>query len=189
MKKNERRTSGHAVPLHAMEIFLQPGELWFGEEETRIRTILGSCVAVTLWHPAHCIGGMCHFMLPRRPRCDTASTTGRDGRYGNEALEILADELRSAGTRPDEYQAKLFGGGRMFTAAGSVLPVPDQNVAAARALASHHGFKVMAEHLGGHGHRHVALDIWCGHTWLRHTPLQALPESFQNPMAMQIRAT
>jgi len=190
MKNNERQMNipGHTIPLHAMEIFLQPGELWFGNEETRIRTILGSCVAVTLWHPAQRIGGMCHFMLPRRPRHGTTSTTGRDGRYGDEALEMLADELRSAGTHPEEYQAKLFGGGRMFTAAGSSLPVPDQNVAAARALASRHGFKVVAEHLGGHGHRHVALDLWCGHTWLRHTPLQPPQELSQKPVAAQICA-
>lgn len=172
MKSTEsrRRVSAHATPLRAMEIFLQPGELWFGDDETRIRTILGSCVAVTLWHPAQRIGGMCHFMLPRRPRHGIAAGA-RDGRYGDEALEMLAGELRAAGTRPDEYETKLFGGGRMFAAKGSVLPVPDQNVAAARALAAHHGFKVAGEHLGGHGHRHVALDIWSGHTWLKHTPL------------------
>ena len=47
-------------PQSVIEIFLQPGELWFGDEQTRIRTILGSCVAVTLWHPGRRIGGMCH---------------------------------------------------------------------------------------------------------------------------------
>lgn len=45
------------ISRHAMEVFLLPGELWFDDDETRIRTILGPCVAVTLWHPARKIGG------------------------------------------------------------------------------------------------------------------------------------
>ena len=51
-----------------LEIFLQPGEFYFGEGKTRIRTLLGSCVAITLWHPRLHIGGMSHYMLPSRPR-------------------------------------------------------------------------------------------------------------------------
>lgn len=160
------------IPLHAMEIFLQPGDLWFGDDETRVRTILGSCVALTLWHPERRIGGMCHYMLPARPAADRAADKAADldGRYGDEALEMLLQELSAAGTRPGEYVAKLFGGGRMFVTNDPTRSVPDKNVAAARALAAHHGFKVAAEHLGGHGHRHVVLDIWDGKTWLKYSP-------------------
>jgi chemotaxis protein CheD len=31
-----------------------------------IRTVLGSCVSITLWHPVKRVGGMCHFLLPTR---------------------------------------------------------------------------------------------------------------------------
>ena len=55
-------------PLGGNEIFLQPGEFYFGDAATRIRTLLGSCVAITLWHPARMIGGMCHYMLPNRQK-------------------------------------------------------------------------------------------------------------------------
>ena len=53
-------------PPHVIEIFLQPGDFYFGDKDTRIRTILGSCVSITLWHPTRLIGGMCHFLLPFR---------------------------------------------------------------------------------------------------------------------------
>ena len=49
-----------------IDVFLQPGDFYFGEAGTRIRTLLGSCVAITLWHPILHIGGMCHIMLPER---------------------------------------------------------------------------------------------------------------------------
>ena len=65
----------NAAPEDALEIFIRPGEFYFGDGNTRIRTILGSCVAVTLWHPERHIGGMCHYMLPRRPRRKHSSIT------------------------------------------------------------------------------------------------------------------
>jgi chemotaxis protein CheD len=159
-------------PDHVIEIFLQPGELWFGDEHTRIRTILGSCVAVTLWHPRRRIGGMCHYMLPSRIR-----GTGKplDGRYGDEALDLLTKEIRAVHSLPHEFEAKLFGGGHMFqrfcTGKSCGGQVPDRNVAAGRELVLRHGFKVKAEQLGGHGHRQVIFDIWSGHVWVKHAPL------------------
>ncbi len=40
-----------------MDIFLQPGELYFGDSDTCIRTVLGSCVSLTFWHPKLLGGG------------------------------------------------------------------------------------------------------------------------------------
>jgi chemotaxis protein CheD len=160
-------------PPHVIEIYLQPGELWFGDRDTRIRTVLGSCVALVLWHPRRLIGGMCHYMLPARACRDEIHP---DGRYADEAFDLLARAIRGAGTRPQDYEAKLFGGGRMFhypAASGGkgAVQVHDRNVEAGRALATRHGFSLVAEHLGGHGHRQVILDLWSGHAWLKHTPL------------------
>jgi chemotaxis protein CheD len=161
-------------PAHVIEIFLQPGELWFGDEHTRIRTVLGSCVAVTLWHPRRRIGGMCHFMLPSRIR---GTGIALDGRYGDEALDLLTKQIKAARSYPHEYEAKLFGGGNMFqhvfrSAGNREGQVPDRNVAAGRELVQRHGFTVKAEQLGGSGHRQVMFDIWSGHAWVRHAPLQ-----------------
>lgn len=159
-------------PAHVIEIFLQPGELWFGDEHTRIRTLLGSCVAVTLWHPRRRIGGMCHYMLPTRIRGTGAAL---DGRYGDEALDILTKEIKAAHVYPHEFEAKLFGGGNMFqhagTAKNSSVQVSDRNIAAGRELVQRHGFMLKAEQMGGHGHRQVAFDIWSGHAWVKHAPL------------------
>lgn len=159
-------------PAHAIEIFLQPGEVYFGERDTRIRTLLGSCVAVTVWHPGLLVGGMCHYMLPKHhgKKRDTL-----DGRYADEALELMLREIRSAGTWPHEYQVKLFGGGHMFSGhqAVSADHVGAKNVEMARVLMRQHGFASCAEHLGGVGHRNIFFDIWSGHVWVRHQP----PES------------
>jgi chemotaxis protein CheD len=161
-------------PAHVIEIYLQPGELWFGDENTRIRTLLGSCVAITLWHPQRRVGGMCHFMLPSRVRQHGADL---DGRYADEAMALLIREIHGVRARLQDFEVKLFGGGRMFQhgycEGKTCAQVHDRNVEVARAMVAHHGLELKGEHLGGQGHRQVVFDIWSGHAWLKHTPLRA----------------
>jgi chemotaxis protein CheD len=167
-----------------MEIFLQPGEFYFGDRNTRIRTILGSCVSITMWHPHRCIGGMCHYMLPSR---GIKAAKQLDGRYADEALQLFLREIRAAGTWPEEYQVKLFGGGSMFLNVMKETPsprmehgngcdcrgIPCRNRQTAYQLIQHHGFNLTAEHLGGSGHRQVMFDIGSGHAWVRQNPIVA----------------
>lgn len=150
------------------EVYLRPGELHFADERTRIRTLLGSCVAFTLWHERLRLGGMCHYMLPSRP---VERIGGLDGRYGDEALELLLAEARRAGAAPTECQVKVFGGGNMTGESAARPDVARRNVEAARVLARRHGLTIRTEHLGGSGHRHVVLDVMSGDVWLRHEPL------------------
>lgn len=157
------------------EIFLRPGEFYFGEKPTRIRTVLGSCVSVTVWHPGKRIGGICHFMLPTRGRRNGEP----DGRYGDEAMALFMREIRKRGCHPSQFQVKLFGGGRMFNTGenkkimfqheeqAGCQDVPCRNGRAARILAKHHGFNVVAEDLGGNGHRQLVFDLGSGDVWVR----------------------
>ena len=156
------------APPDIIEIFLQPGEFYFGEEKTRIRTLLGSCVAVTLWHPKLHIGGMSHYMLPQRP--NRAAEHPLDGRYAEEVMLMFHRELQRTRTRPSEYKVKIFGGGRMFAYTQKVkrhVDISDRNIEAGRQLIAQHGFKIAAEDLGSNGHRNVIFDLWSGDVWVR----------------------
>lgn len=157
-------------PPHVIDIFLQPGDLYFGDHNMRIRTVLGSCVSLTFWHPTLLVGGMCHYMLPSRSheRRD-ASALALDGRYADEAIEMLTKEINAVGAPHREYQVKLFGGGNMFPdRSNPVSHVGIKNVDTARKLVTQHGFNCVAEHLGGDGHRNVIFDVWSGHVWVKH---------------------
>jgi chemotaxis protein CheD len=160
-------------PSHAIEIFLQPGEHYFGDRDTRIRTLLGSCVAITLWHPGLLVGGMCHYMLPSRG----ARSGVPDGKYGDEAVELMLEGIRHAGASHREFQAKLFGGGNMFphplTQCGQ--HIGQKNVEAGRMLLKRLGLVIHAEHLGGAGHRNLLFDVWSGHVWMKHQQIDRSP--------------
>ena len=159
-------------PDNAIEIFLQPGEWYFGDRDTRIRTVLGSCVSMVFWHPKLHIGGMCHYMLPHRPHREFGDL---DGRYGDEAVALMFREMRQSGTLPTDYQVKLFGGANMFAHARGKGADPGhvglRNVEAAREIVKAHGLICACEHMAGVGHRNVIFDVWSGNVWVRHQDL------------------
>ncbi|TAN66697.1 MAG: chemotaxis protein CheD [Methylobacter sp.] len=167
-----------AGPLHPLEIFLKPGDYYFAGRDTRIRTLLGSCVSMTFWHPQLLVGGMCHYMLPKRGttfKFKAGHWPEPDGHYADEAIALLLTEIDAVGAPHKEYQVKLFGGGNMFpeTHRDMITPIGIQNVQAARRLAKQHGFTSVSEHLGDIGHRNVIFEVWSGDVWIKHS--QVLP--------------
>ncbi|MFZ2269262.1 MAG: chemotaxis protein CheD [Azonexus sp.] len=146
------------------EVFLNPGEFHFGRKYTRISTLLGSCVSITLWHPRKHIGGMCHYMLTERKRPSNALL---DGRFADEAFALFLQQVEAAGTRPGEYQAKLFGGANMLgELSGGQIDIGPRNVAYGRALLATNNITVVAEHVGGSGRRKLHFDVGSGDVWL-----------------------
>lgn len=161
-------------PHHITEIFLQPGDFYFGGRDTRIRTILGSCVSVIMWHPQRLIGGMCHYMLPGR--IDTGDGT-LDGRYADEAMGLFMQQIRAARTFPKDFQVKVFGGGEMFPGSCRDRPqamrsdLPLRNRRIAHQLMDQYGLRVMSAQMGGAVHRQVLFDVWSGDAWVRQRPV------------------
>jgi chemotaxis protein CheD len=150
-----------------LDIFLQPGELFVADAGYQIRTILGSCVSITLWHPETCLGGMSHFLLPTRGK--KVKHQELDGRYGDEALQMMITDLRARGVEPQDCQAKIFGGGNMFpgTKHAIGIKVGHRNGLAAREMLRHSGIQVVTESLFGVGHRQIIFDLSRGDVWAR----------------------
>ena len=179
-----------AAPSHGnrrqMEIYLQPGEHFVGDASHRIRTLLGSCVSVTLWNPLQRVGAMSHFLLAARGAVGSGAGSGAvsgftepgslgalphalDGRYGDEALRLMLAELGRKKVVGAQCEAKIFGGGDMFPArdASGPLAIGRRNGEAARSLLQSHGIEVTSESLFGDGHRQIVFDIATGHVWSR----------------------
>jgi chemotaxis protein CheD len=148
-----------------IEIFLQPGDLFVADADYQIRTILGSCVSITLWHPQSRMGGMSHFLLPTRG--NAAKGQELDGRYGDEALLQMIAQLRASGVNPALCQAKVFGGGNMFPdhSHPGAINVGHRNGEAARALLQGHNIPIVSESLFGVGHRQIIFNVSNGDVW------------------------
>lgn len=153
-------------PDFIVEIFLQPGEFYWGDSDTRIKTLLGSCVAVTMWHPRLLVGGMSHSLLPTRGQ----KTDELSARYIDESFELFLREIRKLPVHPTEFEVKLFGGGDMFRhITKNSLTIGEKNIEMAKNLIRKYGFQLKAEHVGGSGHRNIIFDLWSGDVWLRHS--------------------
>lgn len=167
---------------HTIEIFLQPGEYYVGDARCRIRTLLGSCVSITLWHPRLRIGAMSHFILSSR---GSAADGELDARYAEEATTLMLRDLAHQKVVPQECQAKLFGGGNMFPrqARSRAFDVGKSNGEAARLLMRSHGIPIVSESLFGVGHRQIIFDVGNGHVWSRQVkPIDTgLPETKPSP--------
>ena len=151
----------------AMDIFLQPGEMFFGDTQTRIRTLLGSCIAISMWHPIRRVGGMAHCLLPTAD-FDRRSMTP-DARYVDDAILMLFREAMRERLNPAEFQYKLFGGADMFAGLGatSKVKIGEKNAAMAYRMLDMMGIAVVAHDLGGNVHRSVIFDVDSGHVWIR----------------------
>jgi chemotaxis protein CheD len=154
-------------PSGMIEIFLEPGDFYFGDRTTRIRTLLGSCVSISLWHPRLLIGGMCHYLMPG---AHPSPAEPLNGRYAEDAITMFLHEVEAAGTAPEDYVAKMFGGGNQFPGRpqGEDVSLPDRNIESGLALLAEHDIAVAATHLGGSGNRQLIFNIWSGDVWLRH---------------------
>ncbi len=155
-----------------VDVFLKPGEYFVGDASHRIRTVLGSCVSVTLWHPLLRVGAMSHFMLATRGVSAVAARLGAaalDARYAEEALELMLDELAARNVAAADCQAKVFGGGDMFPGRGmrTGLAVGRRNGEAARALLRARGIELASQSLYGEGHRQIIFEVGSGHVWSR----------------------
>ena len=162
--------SGPAVPTRKpIDVFLQPGEFFVGHAGYRIRTVLGSCISMTLWSPLQRIGAMSHFVLSSRGGTPGGLPIGLDAKYGDEALDLMLHELGRMRVQASQCQAKIFGGGDMFPnhKTRGTLAVGRRNGEAARNLLLSHGIEVISESLFGKGHRQIAFDIGSGHVWSR----------------------
>ncbi|TGJ99154.1 chemotaxis protein CheD [Leptospira semungkisensis] len=151
------------------DIFLQPGGLYWGENGTRIRTLLGSCVAVCLWHPYYRVGGMAHIMLPKRP----ASIPDAHNKYADDAIETFLHKFLQLGERPGRFVCKIFGGASMFSPdeekleeVKKIVEIGDKNVEAVQTLIKKANITLAASHTGGTSHRKIYFSLWDGEVYM-----------------------
>lgn len=143
------------------DIVLQPGKFLFSDRPLRVSTLLGSCVAITMWHPLLRLGGICHFMLPY---AHGRETPGLEGKYADDALRLFLDRIEACGTRPQDYRVELCGGGRQVCglAADEARSIGRQNIDAGRQLLGDHGFYICREDMADSGYRKLSFDLSTG---------------------------
>lgn len=152
------------------EVTLYLGDVHVAHEPTRVKTLLGSCIAVCLYDPLRGVGGMNHFMLPRGRDDDGASP-----RFGVPAMEALIGALIGLGGSPRRFAAKVFGGAHVLDIEESAGGVPQQNIAFVRGFLEAGGIPIVAEDVGGHAARHVHFETATGRVFVKRANSERTP--------------
>lgn len=147
-------------PFHS----IHPGEWYFGTEYERLHTVLGSCVALTAWHPKLRLGGLCHYLLAKMP--EQYQQVGRDCRYAANALEQMKLAMMSF-ANPAEFELGVFGGGDMF-AFSSPTSIGADNIQFARHWLMREKLKPQHVDVGGKISRSLTLVMATGEIQLKH---------------------
>ncbi|WP_203299620.1 hypothetical protein [Marinobacter sediminum] len=150
-----------------MDVRLNPNSVYFDRGQVRIRTLLGSCVAVTFWHPAKHFGFMCHFSEPSSTRIGSRPNTmdKLDPRFGDDSLQLFLRMATAVHTRPRDYVVKVFGGGNMFHDKTRVhqkrnsARMGEQNAEQAFRLLLAHGLEIEVADVGEFGYRDIIFDL------------------------------
>lgn len=125
-------------------------------EEGVLRTLLGSCVGLTLYDRKARIGGMAHIVLPA-----SNGVAAPPGKYADTAIPTLIQMMESLGGQKRYIVAKLAGGADMF-ASSSANAVGELNIDRVESLLQDAKIAVTGRHCGGNKGRRMDLDVRTG---------------------------
>lgn len=140
---------------------LMPGEYYFGNDVQYVETILGSCIAITMWHPKKSLVGMCHYVLPLKLVDRSVTDLGR---YGYLAMEALFNSAKAWSTDISEYRYGVYGGGNMFPCGRHKLEsnIGDKNRDLALAVLNKYRLKISQQRTGGDLYRKIIMNCKTG---------------------------
>ncbi len=153
--------------LEERVITVYPGDLVFERSPFKIQTLLGSCVAITVWHPELLVGGLCHYLLP----LPLKKSEGNDNyRYASCALQELVRRMQSF-SHIKEFQFGLYGGSEVINSS-RVEAIGMSNINFALEWLNDKNINVVNQSVGGKVYRNICLCLFSGEIDLRVSRLE-----------------
>ncbi|HEY6010651.1 MAG TPA: chemotaxis protein CheD [Nitrospirota bacterium] len=134
-------------------VYLKPGEIHIAEHPTLIITVLGSCLAVTMFSRRTGHGAMCHGLLPKckgeRSCCGGCLEKFRFVDCSIEQMVKMFDKLK---IKRRDIEVKVFGGSDMFSREIKIpglVSIGRQNVQTAELVLQREGLAIAKMDVGG----------------------------------------
>ncbi|AGW13727.1 chemotaxis protein CheD [Megalodesulfovibrio gigas] len=158
------------LAAHFPLLYLDPKQCHVARTPTLVSTILGSCVAITIFDPVSQIGGVAHAFLPTR--ADYPDDTEAPCKFVDDALEHLLEIMGKGGAVLDCLETKLFGGAEIMNRDTALhgrpaLQVGARNVEMARRLLRQRGLTPAAQDVGGNQGRKLMFLSHTGGAWVK----------------------
>ena len=137
--------------LRSNQYYLKPGYIFLSRLPTIVSSVIGSCVAVSLWDAKECYGGMVHYLYPHAGDGEQATA-----RYGNPAINCLLRMFAEEGAQKKNIQAQIFGGAS--SSDDECRKVAEENIETARVILNRLKVKIVSEDVGGAMGRKLVYD-------------------------------
>jgi chemotaxis protein CheD len=124
------------------DYFLSPGFIYLSEEPSLISTVVGSCVAVSLWDCKKECGAMAHFLYP-----STDARAQASAKFGNVAIQYLIKLFLVEGSKVKDLRAQIFGGA--ISPTGGCERIGAENIRVAKRMLAGRRIPVISEDVGG----------------------------------------
>lgn len=143
------------------QYFLNPGHIIITSRQIPVITILGSCVAITVYSPQSRTGAMFHAMLPehrdKKNIITNSPAVSPDPDYVDYAFYFIREKFRQ--NRIDFVNSRfmLFGGGDVISTpfSGNRTSIGLQNISMVKKIIQHEGLSLHAEDTGGNKGRKI----------------------------------
>ncbi len=156
--------------------YLKEGELLIMDKPAIVSTVLGSCIAVTLFNKRTGLAGICHALLPQctkmnfkkdmeiqpNDECDNCPDTFR---YADCAVFMMVEAFSRFGVAPQETEVRLFGGAKtMLTHSSRAAKyfVGRQNIETARMVLEYCHLTLASSGVGGSMGRKIIFNTKTG---------------------------
>lgn len=158
--------------LRVDAVYLKPGDFCIALRPTVVKTVLGSCVTVTMYSARTKIGAACHALLPtcredQGPQCSTR-TCQTASRYVECIIPEMARRMQEKGMVLSELEIKLFGGAdMMMDSLADHQRVGSQNVLKSKMILARMGMTIKSSDVGGGAGRKLIFDTRSGDVWIK----------------------
>jgi chemotaxis protein CheD len=150
-------------------LYLKPAEIYMADSPSIVKTVLGSCVSITMFNHRLKVGAICHGLLPHckgKTRCKGACNAGF--KYVDCSIRHMLEQFSSLGIGHREIEVKLFGGADMFrTGAGERETVGAQNTQTALRIIEKEHLNLCKTDTGGDRGRKIFFYTHTGEIFLK----------------------
>jgi chemotaxis protein CheD len=152
-------------------IYLKTGEIHFSEQSASVFTVLGSCLAVTMFHRRSGISAICHGLLPECLEKERCGNCREPGKYVECAIQWMMKRYKQQGVSLHDIEIKVFGGADSFSAEPGgrrgISSIGQRNTMTAMETLEKEGLRILSSDVGGATGRKLFFNTQTGEVLLK----------------------
>jgi len=144
------------IKMGGIEIITDDGE--------ELKTFVGSCVAICLFDLVSKVAGMAHVMLPKKSDGTRFTKRNDIGKYADEALSYMVNDMILKGANPKRIKAKMAGGATIFAheSEAGLFNVGPRNITFLKQILKENDIPLISEDTGENFGRWVRFNLHSG---------------------------